>query len=261
MLLPSRTVLIADDEPTIARLYGGLLVQNGFDVLLASDGREAFDRAYAERPALALLDVNMPHMSGLEVIQALAVAEARSGPVLLMTGDDRAGTVQAGLAAGADDFLVKGQGAEDLIQAVRLWLGMGFARLPDLVRARLVNGEIDPAAPTGLMRLARIDETVVADVATTAKADMAALPEDFGRRRIDRMLLVARLSRLLIDRINGDLTLGVRFVYLLVATLNRLDQAWVRDAHHLFARFDELCADERFQAAYQHGLAAALPPR
>ncbi len=80
-------ILVVDDEPTIRALSEELLTSAGYDVLEASDGRQALVLAHKEQPALILLDLSMPKMSGLDVVR-----EIRNDPrlketlILIMTG-------------------------------------------------------------------------------------------------------------------------------------------------------------------------------
>src|SRR5215510_153482 len=89
----AETILVADDDPAIVMLLRVILESDGFRVVTASDGNAALDLARAERPALLLLDWQMPGASGVEVTRALrrdANPEVRAVPVVLITAQSGA---------------------------------------------------------------------------------------------------------------------------------------------------------------------------
>jgi DNA-binding response OmpR family regulator len=102
------TVLIVDDEPAILELVRFTLEDDQVRVLEAPDGIAALDIARAERPALILLDVRMPHLDGVEVCRRLrAEAALRSTRIVMLTAADQEADRARGLAAGADEYLSK----------------------------------------------------------------------------------------------------------------------------------------------------------
>ena len=102
------TVLIVDDEPAILELVRFTLEDDQVRVLEASDGLAALDIARAERPALILLDVRMPHLDGVEVCRRLrAEAALGSTRIVMLTAADQEADRARGLAAGADEYLSK----------------------------------------------------------------------------------------------------------------------------------------------------------
>ena len=78
-------LLLADDEPSIRRLYTQMLEGNGFDVQVATDGQETLDAAVGGSFDLIILDLKMPRLDGFEVLRALRKAD-NDVPVVVMTG-------------------------------------------------------------------------------------------------------------------------------------------------------------------------------
>lgn len=111
------TILIVDDEPQIRRVMRTTLSSHGYSVLEAASGEQALEKLRAERPDLIILDVNMPGMSGLETC-----AEIRTSsdvPVIMLTiRNTERDKVQA-LDAGADDYVVKPFGVQELMARIR----------------------------------------------------------------------------------------------------------------------------------------------
>jgi two-component system phosphate regulon response regulator PhoB len=102
------TILIADDEPAIVDLVRFTLEDPQVRLLDASDGVAALECALRERPDVALLDVQMPYLTGLEVCRRLrALPECAHTRIVLLTAAAQAEDRRRGLAAGADHYLTK----------------------------------------------------------------------------------------------------------------------------------------------------------
>lgn len=102
------TILIADDEPAIVDLVRFTLEDPQIRLLDAPDGAAALECALRERPDVALLDVQMPYLTGLEVCRRLrALPECAHTRIVLLTAAAQAEDRRRGLAAGADHYLTK----------------------------------------------------------------------------------------------------------------------------------------------------------
>lgn len=111
------TILIVDDEPQIRRVMLTTLTSHGYTVVEAASGEEALEKLRSERPDLIILDVNMPGISGIETC-----AEIRTSsdvPIIMLTiRNSERDKVQA-LDAGADDYVVKPFGVQELMARIR----------------------------------------------------------------------------------------------------------------------------------------------
>jgi len=110
-------VLAVDDEAGILRLIKLELTAQGFRVITAASGEEALQLAEEQRPDIILLDVVMPGMSGLETLRALR--ERWNIPVIMVTARDREIDKVRGLEMGADDYIVKPFGADEMAARIR----------------------------------------------------------------------------------------------------------------------------------------------
>lgn len=117
-------VLVADDDKDILQLLRLRLELLGYGVVQAANGVEALELAREEKPALAILDVMMPGLDGLEVARQLRAANSRI-PIILLTARIQESHVSAGLDAGADAYLGKPFDATDLRNKVEELLASG----------------------------------------------------------------------------------------------------------------------------------------
>jgi DNA-binding response OmpR family regulator len=113
-------VLCADDDEDILALVALRLERAGFRVVRATNGEQALELARAEQPALAVLDVMMPRMTGVEVLRALrADEETRAIRIILLSARVQDSDVTGGLEAGADAYLAKPFRAPELVAKVQ----------------------------------------------------------------------------------------------------------------------------------------------
>jgi DNA-binding response OmpR family regulator len=111
-------ILIVDDHPTMREAMRLVLVDEGFTVDEAPDGARAWDLAASDRPDLVLLDLNIPGISGPDLLEALKASRATSGiPVVVVTAEDEEGR-RAAMQAGAADYLTKPFSPRALVQTV-----------------------------------------------------------------------------------------------------------------------------------------------
>ena len=116
----SRMVLVADDDDDILLLVTTRLKRDGFEVIAARNGLEALALAHEHRPAVAVLDVGMPGLDGLEVLQAIRETAALSHiRVLLLTAKAQESDVRRGYDSGADAYVKKPFSPSELADRVR----------------------------------------------------------------------------------------------------------------------------------------------
>jgi DNA-binding response OmpR family regulator len=121
-------ILVADDDEDIRELVLFKLEAAGFDVTAVDNGVSALEAARERPPDLALLDVMMPGLSGIDVCRALRAEEATAQlPVILLTARAQEGDVQIGFGAGADDYVVKPFSPRELVSRVEAVLARAKA--------------------------------------------------------------------------------------------------------------------------------------
>jgi len=128
-------VLIVDDYEANISALRQLLEGEGYDVLTATNGRDALDLVHREHPDLVLLDVMMPEVSGLDVCASLKnVAETCLTPVVLVSALQERESRLEGLEAGADDFISKPVDPQEL-----------YARVRSLIRLKRLTADLESA--------------------------------------------------------------------------------------------------------------------
>jgi DNA-binding response OmpR family regulator len=118
MSLDRPTILLADDDPTIADSLAPFLERAGFHVLVVSDGMSALEKAQAHHPELIILDVLMPRMDGREALRRLRKLNIWT-PTILLTQVGEASERALALEEGADDYLNKPFDPHELLARIR----------------------------------------------------------------------------------------------------------------------------------------------
>ena len=116
------SVLVVDDEPTIAEVVSRYLERAGYRAQIAADGAAAIEAAAAMRPDLVVLDLMLPRIDGLEVMRRLRESGPRAGgshiAVILLTAKGEESDRVIGLRLGADDYVVKPFSPAELVARV-----------------------------------------------------------------------------------------------------------------------------------------------
>lgn len=178
MNVPIR-ILVVDDEPPIRKLLRTALGAQGYDVVEAETGAAALIALRAGKIGLIVLDLGLPGMDGFELITRIRAAQADGGMVpivVLSSRDDEAGKVRA-LDLGADDYVTKPFGAEELL-----------ARIRAALRHRLQQGGEQPVFQVDDLSIDIVRRTVT----------LRRVPVKFSPREYDLLrLLVAHAGKVL----------------------------------------------------------------
>jgi DNA-binding response OmpR family regulator len=112
------SVLVVDDEPTIAEVVCRYLERAGYATLVAGDGREALRLAEAGQPDLVVLDIMLPGIDGLEVMRRMRDRQGERSPIILLTAKGEPTDRVIGLRLGADDYVAKPFSPAELVARV-----------------------------------------------------------------------------------------------------------------------------------------------
>lgn len=112
-------ILVVEDEATISNFICRALVSAGYKPLTAPTGREALTLFFSHRPGLVLLDLGLPDMDGLEVLEQMRSDPEEETPVIILTARDRESEKVKALDMGADDYIVKPFGVAEVLARIR----------------------------------------------------------------------------------------------------------------------------------------------
>ncbi|AMM18985.1 two-component system response regulator [Frondihabitans sp. PAMC 28766] len=148
-------ILIADDDPQIIRALRVTLGAQGYEVITAADGAQALSQAIAHHPDVVMLDLGMPHLNGIEVIEGLRGWS--QVPILVVSGRTGAADKVDALDAGADDYVTKPFSLDELLARIRA-LTRRVVASPDEPATSFGDVVVDFSArsvsgPSGLIRL------------------------------------------------------------------------------------------------------------
>jgi DNA-binding response OmpR family regulator len=156
-----QTVLVVEDDSSVRRLIELRFQLDDYEVISTGEPAEALRLATERQPDAVILDVMMHDMDGFEVCRRMREAQQGRGPIIVML-TAKAGTeaMLSGLAAGADDYVVKPPHLDDMVERVRARLrqaGTGSGRLSDLPSGSAIVAELDrrqeAEVPVGLVCL------------------------------------------------------------------------------------------------------------
>ena len=120
-------VLVADDDPAMRDLENAVLRAAGLEVAESADGAEALDLARILRPSIMLLDMDMPELTGLEVLEQLrSTLSGRGVPVIVVTAHDDPETESRCIELGAEDYITKPIQPATLVARIRAVLRRAY---------------------------------------------------------------------------------------------------------------------------------------
>lgn len=139
--MPTKKILVVDDEPQIVELLESYLSKEGYAVATAGDGEAALLAAERENPDLILLDLMLPKINGYEVCKQIRTKSKT--PIIMLTARDEEPDKIVGLELGADDYITKPFSPREVVARVRAVLRRAE---PDTAEARVIRAggmEID----------------------------------------------------------------------------------------------------------------------
>lgn len=119
-VMKKQKILVIDDDPIICRIVQKILEQNGYEVLLATNGNEGLGIAKSTSPDLILLDIMLPDIDGFEICRKLRGTEKTSDiSIIMMTAADQSSDIVRGLDIGADDYATKPFSPLELVARIK----------------------------------------------------------------------------------------------------------------------------------------------
>ena len=195
-------VLLVDDDPDLLAVTGFALQQAGFLVVTAADGPAALEVFRREQPDLAVLDINMPRMSGFELAQKLR--EQSRIPLVMLTARGEEADVVRALGLGADDYLTKPFSPKILLARLKALLRRAGNETPEAVVVGALSLDVNELAlhglPSGAVRLTPLElrflQLLFAHAGRTVNAERLLVHVWGNRAGGNRQLLKQLVHRL-----------------------------------------------------------------
>jgi two-component system sensor histidine kinase RpfC len=231
----SLRILVADDNATNQRIIRQLLESAGHEVVVASDGEEALDRYEAEDPDLGIFDFNMPHRSGVEVIQAIRAMEPPGTrmPAMILSASVTVEARNRATRAGADEFVGKPFDAASLLQQID--------RL-----SRQVGESSSTRRPLARSLRIAVDNVTKPVAARNAREPRASERED----AIEREDAMGEL-------VDGDRLAQLEDIAQSASFLSELIEGFASDVEDILARAERSALDHRSIGDLMHALKGA----
>lgn len=158
---PAGDILIIDDEASVVEVVSLYLQREGFSVRSARNGTEALVALQAERPALVILDIMLPHIDGITLIRRMRETPALDVPVIMLTARGREADRISGLELGADDYVTKPFSPAELVSRVKAVLRRATGKVAEASEAPIDYKDlrIDPATREVVARGAPVELT------------------------------------------------------------------------------------------------------
>ena len=112
-------ILVADDEPMLLKTIELKLKKEGYEVIAASDGKEALNAITEKDPDMVITDIMMPYASGLEIVSLLRKEGSKKIPVIMLTAMEQEKVVMEAFELGADDYITKPFSLNELVIRVK----------------------------------------------------------------------------------------------------------------------------------------------
>jgi DNA-binding response OmpR family regulator len=141
MASQGQTVLVVEDETSIASFVALYLKNAGYRIQTAGTGREALERAAAEKPSLIVLDLMLPDLDGLEVCRR--IRQTSDVPILMLTARDEDVDKIIGLEVGADDYLTKPFNPRELVARVKSILRRSVPERREAQTKQIKHGDLE----------------------------------------------------------------------------------------------------------------------
>lgn len=120
----ARKILLVDDSATVLMMERMILASERFQIVTASNGEEAHERARIELPDLILMDIVMPKMTGIQACRAIKNdPTTKHIPIILVTTRGEAESMEAGYDSGCNDYVTKPVNSAELLGKIRNLLG------------------------------------------------------------------------------------------------------------------------------------------
>ena len=251
-------IVLAEDDSRLRKLYTDTLTAAGYHVFSASDGSEAIGLLSKVTPKLVLLDVMMPRMNGIDACKRARGIVGDDVPILFLSTLDRLDVLRDCVAAGADDYLIKSDSLQTLVERIKQWTRQGgkgqlAGRRKQMLDDVSQEMEVEvPAAKASETLTSENNEEVRAIAAFVAEAQAHA-GDQFGKIVAEKLHLIGYVTGLVehwtaaSDKMNKNCTDYLRGV------LNETGIMTTLEVSEMITSYEELSKDRNFANGREYG--------
>ena len=260
-------ILVVEDDSTQRRAYVEALKARGFQVVGASTGEEASRLLPHYKPRLVILDVNLPGIGGAEVCRRIRRQLDRGVTVIFITSNDSLDVLQECIAAGGDDFLIKGVSIKGVLERVGYWMQAPSRSLQPAQRDSILRNVRSALGQDALARspgadmvpernwrsLAPQNDEALATMVRFITEARARAPDGFGRTVEQKLYLLGYIAGVVNIVANSSMMLKIRFLDYLKATLHSSDVLDMGDVDELVDSWHTFYGQTTFETGGKRG--------
>ncbi len=250
-------IVLAEDDVLMRRLYVDSLSGAGFSVLAAPDGAEALSLLSKVTPRLIVLDIMMPKLNGIETCKRARKIIGNDIPILFLSALDQIDILRDCVAAGGDDYLIKSDSIESLIERINIWLQHAQRQnLYDRRRKLLqtVSAEVDTPKPSSSGTPPTTgDDSHMASLLVLVQEALQYAGSRFGKTPEHKLLLTGYIAGIIESWSEANGAPKNMFLTHLQAILEATKLVSPADAVETAATYGELSKDTIFRKGKTRG--------
>ena len=251
-------IVLAEDDPRLRKLYTDTLTASGYHVFSAGDGAEALGLLSKVTPKVVLFDIMMPRMNGIDACKRARGIVGDDVPILFLSTLDRLDVLRDCMAAGADDYLIKSDSLQTLVERIKQWSRQGGKgqiaerrkQKLEHVTHELEADEPDTKSPEVLS--SENNEDVRAISAFVAEA-RALAGEPFGKTVPEKLHLIGYVTGVVEHWTEATGTMDKNFTDYLRGVLRETGILTSMEVAEMVTAFDELSKDRNFTNGREYG--------
>ena len=215
--MANEKILVVDDDANICELLRLYLTKEGYQVTVANDGEEGLEKFNAVKPDMVLLDVMMPRMDGFEMVRRIRQTDKQT-PVLFLTARSAINDVVEGFELGANDYLKKPFGMQELIIRIKALVGKAFSFTEEKPKETTVFEIGDYRFNSVTQRLAFAGSTPTSPNADT-EVELSHRESEILKRLCENRNQVVNTQNVLLDLWGDDSFFNSRSLHVFITKL------------------------------------------
>ena len=215
--MANEKILVVDDDTNICELLRLYLTKEGYQVTVANDGEEGLEKFNAVKPDMVLLDVMMPRMDGFEMVRRIRQTDKQT-PVLFLTARSAINDVVEGFELGANDYLKKPFGMQELIIRIKALVGKAFSFTEEKPKETTVFEIGDYRFNSVTQRLAFAGSTPTSPNADT-EVELSHRESEILKRLCENRNQVVNTQNVLLDLWGDDSFFNSRSLHVFITKL------------------------------------------